>query len=473
MTETDLCYLSALQLRDLYQKGEVSPVEVTEAVLRRMDELNPTLNAFITTTPELALKGAHAAEQAYQTDQSPPPLAGIPFSIKDLVPTAGVRTTRGSLLYEEWVPDYDAPIVERLYEAGGVMLGKTNTPELGWKGDSTNRVIGSTHNPWKHGRTAGGSSGGGTAAVAAGMGPLTQGSDGAGSIRIPCGFCGLYGIKPSWGLIPQYPPSAVELFSHLGPMTRTVADSALMMNIMAGDDPRDRLSLPTETDYLAALKGDIGGLRVAWSPDLGYALVEPEVREIVEKAALRFEELGCRVDETQPDLDDPWDSIVHVIWSSAFAGLYGSDLDAVRDRLDPGLVRVIEMGLQLSGAEVAIAYARRNDYYHAWRQFMERYDLLLTPTLPVTAFRAGDDHPSEIDGEATSYIGWTAFTYPFNITGQPAATVPCGFASDGLPVGLQIVGRWRDDVTVLRASAAFETLAPWADKRPPLSYGES
>ena len=468
MTETDLCYLSALQLRALYQKGEVSPVEVTEVILRRMDQLNPNLNAFITTTPELALKGARAAEKAYQTDESPPPLAGIPTSIKDLVAMTGFRTTRGSWRYRDSVSDFDAPIMDRFHEAGAVILGKTNLPEFGWKGDSTNRIIGSTHNPWQYGRTAGGSSGGGTAALAAGLGPLAQGSDGAGSIRIPTSFCGVYGLKPSWGLIPQYPASAVELFSHLGPMTRTVADAALMLNVMAGADPRDRLSIPAETDYLAALEGDIAGLRIAWSPDLGYALIDPEVREIVTKAAERFGELGCHVEEAHPNLEDPWESIVHVIWASAFAGLHLHDLDAVRDQIDPGLVRVIEQGLQLSGAEVAIAYAQRNDYYHTWRQFMERYDLLLTPTLPVTAFPAGDDHPGQIDGQPTTYLSWTAFTYPFNITGQPAASVPCGFDHNGLPVGLQIVGRWRDDVTVLRASAAFEALAPWADKRPPL-----
>ena len=468
MTETDLCYLSALQLRELYQKREVSPVEVTEAILRRMDQLNPKLNAFITTTPELALKGARAAEKAYQTDESPPALAGIPTSIKDLVAMTGFPTTRGSWRYRDSVSDFDAPIMDRFHEAGAVIIGKTNLPEFGWKGDSTNRIIGSTHNPWQHGRTAGGSSGGGTAALAAGLGPLAQGSDGAGSIRIPTSFCGVYGLKPSWGLIPQYPASAVELFSHLGPMTRTVADAALMLNVMAGADPRDRLSIPAETDYLTALEEDIAGLRVAWSPDLGYALIDPEVREIVTKAAERFGELGCHVEEAHPSLEDPWESIVHVIWASAFAGLHLHDLDAVRDQIDPGLVRVIEQGLQLSGAEVAIAYAQRNDYYHTWRQFMERYDLVLTPTLPVTAFPAGDDHPGQIDGQPTTYLSWTAFTYPFNITGQPAASVPCGFDHNGLPIGLQIVGRWRDDVTVLRASAAFEALAPWADKRPPL-----
>ena len=380
----------------------------------------------------------------------------------------GIRTTRGSWRYKDSVSDYDAPIIERFHEAGAVLLGKTNMPEFGWKGDSTNRIIGSTHNPWKHGRTAGGSSGGGTAALAAGLGPLAQGSDGAGSIRIPASFCGIYGLKPSWGIIPQYPPSAVELLSHIGPMTRTVADAALMLNVMVGADPRDRLSIPTETDYLAALEGDIAGMRVAWSPDLGYALVDPEVREIVTKAALRFEELGCHVEEAHPGLEDPWEDIVHIIWGSTFAGLHLHNLDAVRDQIDPGLVKVIEQGFQLSGAEVAIAYAKRNDYYDAWRQFMGQYDLLLTPALPVTAFPAGDDHPGQIDGQPTTYLSWTAFTYPFNITGQPAASVPCGFASDGLPVGLQIVGRWRDDVTVLRASAAFEALAPWAEKRPPL-----
>ena len=386
MTETDLCYLSALQLRELYLKHEVSPVEVTEAVLRRMDQLNPRLNAFITTTPELALEGARRAEQAYRTDESPPPLAGVPTSIKDLVGMTGIRTTRGSLRYKDSVSDFDAPIIERFHEAGAVMLGKTNMPEFGWKGDSTNRIIGSTHNPWKHGRTAGGSSGGGTAALAAGLGPLAQGSDGAGSIRIPASFCGIYGLKPSWGIIPQYPPSAVELLSHIGPMTRTVTDAALMLNVMVGADPRDRLSIPTELDYLAALEGDIARLRVAWSPDLGYAAVDPEVREIVTKAALRFEELGYHVEEAHPGLEDPWEDIVHIIWGSTFAGLHLHDLDTVRDQIDPGLVRVIEQGLKLSGAAVAIAYAKRNDYYDAWRQFMERYDLLLTPALPVTAF---------------------------------------------------------------------------------------
>ncbi len=466
MDTTDLCYLSALKLRALYQKREISPVEVTEAILSRIDRLNPTLNAFITPTPDLALEQARAAEQAYAGTDPPPVLAGIPASLKDLTATKGIRTTRGSLLYKDWVPDFDAPIVERLYAAGMVMLGKTNTPELGWKGDSGNRIIGPTHNPWKHGQTAGGSSGGAAAAVASGLGPLAQGGDGAGSIRIPSSFCGLYGLKPSWGRIPQYPASVVELFSHTGPITRTVRDAALMLTAMAGADPLDRLSLPAETDFLQAMEGPLPGLRVAWSPDLGYAPVDPEVREITASAAARFGELGCEVEEAHPGLPDPWD-MVNIIWASAFAGIHLHDLDDVRDLIDPGLLAVIEQGGRFSAPELAETNTRRNDYYHGWRTFMQNYDLLLTPTLPVTAFTAGHNHPEQINGLPTSYLGWTAFTYPFNITGQPAASVPCGFAASGLPVGLQIVGRWRDDITVLRASAAFEALAPWAGNRPP------
>ena len=469
MDATDLCYLSALELRALYQKRKVSPVEVAEAVLDRIDRLNPRLNAFVTVTPELAMKQARAAEQAYTKSEPIPPLAGIPASLKDLTTTEGIRTTRGSLLYKDSVPDFDAPIVERLYAAGIVMLGKTNTPELGWKGDSGNRIIGPTHNPWKLGHTAGGSSGGAAAAVTAGLGPLAQGSDGAGSIRIPAAFCSIYGLKPSWGLVPQYPPSAIPLLSHVGPMTRTVQDAALMLTAMAGAHPRDPLSLPTEVDFLEAMEGSIVGLRVAWSPDLGYAAIDPEVRAIAAKAAARFSELGCHVEEAHSEIPDPFDKILDVIWASAFAGIFLEDLDQVRDLIDPSLVEVIERGQAFSAAELAAVNARKNDYYQRWRAFMENYDLLLTPTLPVTAFTAGADGPGQIQGRSTPYLSWTPFTYPFNITGQPAATVPCGFARDGLPVGLQIVGRWRDDITVLRASAAFEALAPWAEERPSLA----
>ena len=466
MDPTDLCFLSALELAELYRERKLSPVEVTSAILDRIDQLNPALNAFVTVSADLALEQARTAEAAYGGSDPLAPLAGIPMSIKDLVATRGIRTTRGSLLSADWIPDFDAPVAARLYAAGAVMLGKTNTPELGWKGDSGNRVVGPTHNPWQAGQTAGGSSGGAGAAVAAGLGPLSQGSDGAGSVRMPASFCGIFGLKPSFGLIPQYPSSAVPWISHLGPMTRTVRDAALFLNIMAGADPADPLTFDTGIDYLQAMEGDIKGLKVAWTPDLGYAPVEPQVQQISTAAAARFAALGCHVEEAHPGLPDPWEHIAHVIWSTAFAGIHLDDLEQTRDRIDPGLVEVIDQGRQFSGAEVAAAHIRRNAYYHSWREFMQGYDLLLTPTVPVTAFAAGADHPGQINGQPTTYLGWTAFTYPFNLTGQPAATVPCGFAANGLPVGLQIVGRWRDDATVLRAAAAFEALAPWAGTRP-------
>jgi aspartyl-tRNA(Asn)/glutamyl-tRNA(Gln) amidotransferase subunit A len=432
-----------------------------------MERVDPKVNAFVTKTPELALDQAKAAETAYGNGTAGP-LAGIPVTIKDLSHTKGIRTTRGSLLWKDYVPDDDAPFVERVYAKGAVTLGKTNTPEYGWKGDSGNRVIGPTYNPWKLTQTAGGSSGGGAAAAAAGFGPLHQGSDGAGSIRMPCAFCGVYGLKPSLGLIPQYPPSAMGDLSHMGPMTRTVADAALLMNETAGADSRDRFSWTSGIDYLGALDNiDLKGAKIAWSPDLGYAPVEREVQAIAEAAAKRFIELGATVEEVNPGLPNPWD-MVDIIWASGTAGIHYGTLDQVRDLLDPGRLAVAESANRFSGAQLANAHIRRNAYVLAMREFFLNYDFLLTPTLPCTAFKAGDDHPGQINGVEMNYLGWTAFTYPFNLSNYPAATVPAGFASDGLPVGLQIVGRWRDDVGVLRASAAFEAIAPWAQIRPDL-----
>jgi aspartyl-tRNA(Asn)/glutamyl-tRNA(Gln) amidotransferase subunit A len=466
MEAADICYLSAVDLREQYRTGALSPVEVTEAVLARIERLEPDLNAYVTVTAELAIEGAKAAEAAYRSGDAGP-LAGIPTSIKDLTMTQGIRSTRGSLLMKDYVPDFDPPVVERLYRAGIVMLGKTNTPESGWKGETTNRVSGSTHNPWKQGKTPGGSSGGASAAVAAGMGQLAQGSDGAGSIRIPSAFAGIFGLKPSFGLVPQYPASPMELFSHVGPMTRTVADAAMMLTVMAGADARDRLSWSSELDYLASLNPDIRGLRIAWSSDLGYARLDPDVRATTEAAVSAFQDLGCTVVDATPEIEDQWD-LVNVIWCSSQAGAFGDRIDEIGDLLDPGLRDIVYRGFEFSGAQLVEAHTRRAAYYQKMRQFMEDFDLLLTPTLPVTAFDVGLDHPPEVGGKPTTFLGWTAFAYPFNITGQPAASVPCGFDRNGLPVGLQIVGRWRDDQTVLNAAAAFEEIAPWAGDRPPL-----
>ena len=461
-----IAYLSASELRDHYQAKELSPVDVARALLERIERVNPSLNAFTVVTPVLAMEQAEAAEQSYAKGEAPP-LAGVPVSIKDLTPTRGIRTARGSLIDPTWVPTEDAPVVERLYAAGAIMLGKTNTPELGWKGDSGNRVYGPSFNPWNLKKSPGGSSGGAAAAVAAGLGPLAQGSDGAGSIRIPAAFCGIFGFKQSFGLVPQYPPSAVGDLSHLGPMTRTVRDAALMLNAVAGADSRDRLSWSSGVDYVRDLGEGVNGLRVAWSPTLGYAQVDADVLEHTAQAAMAFRDLGCIVEEVDHVLPDPAD-ILDIIWSSSMAGYFAGRLDEVRDRLDPGLLGVIDRAASLSAADLASALQRRNVYYSGIRDLMERFDLLLTPTLPVTAFTAGLDEPEGWQRSTISPLDWTPFTFPFNLTGQPAATVPCGFDRNELPIGLQIVGRWRDDPTVLRAAAAFESTRPWGAFKPRL-----
>ena len=456
--------LSATELLAAFRAHELSPVDVTDATLTRIEALDGPINAFVTVTADRARSDARAAERAYR-DGTAGAIEGVPYSLKDLVSTHGIATGRGSLVWRDPAPTFDAPVAERLAAAGGVLLGKTTTPELGWKGDSGNRLNGPCHNPWQIGATAGGSSGGTAAAAAARFGPLHQGSDGAGSIRIPASFCGVFGLKPTYGLIPQVPPSAVETVSHLGPITRTVADAALMLDVMAGADPRDRTSLdPSVASHLAALDEPLPTLRIAYSPDLGYARSEEPVARLVADAATVFADLGHVLEVVELALADPWE-IEDTIWTTAMAAVHRDRLAEVRGDLDPGLVRVIESGLGRSGADVASAYQRRNGWVDGLRRQLEGFDLLVCPTLPCTAFPAGDDHPATVAGAPTTYLGWTQFTYPFNLTGQPAATVPCGLVG-GLPVGLQIVGPRFADALVLRASAAFEAARPFARPNP-------
>lgn len=468
MTKDELCYLSACELRTAYQQHDLSPVEVTTAVLERIEALNPYLNAFLTVTAGEALAQAHTAERAYAAGDKLPPLAGIPLSIKDNQATAGIRTTRGSLIAQDTVPTTDGLLVSRLRASGAALLGKTNLPEDGWKGGSTNRLGPPTRNPWNLDRTSGGSSAGAAAAVATGLGPLAQGGDGAGSIRIPAGFCGVFGLKPSFGLIP-YPSSSAATTAHAGPLTRTVRDAALFLDAMVGADPHDRFSYDPGQSFLTACEGDLAGLRIAWSSDLGFAATDLEVRERCAAAAARFAELGCQVEEVSPVLPDPWE-ILDPIWCATQAAYFIDTYPQVRDLLDPGRLPVIDRGFALSAAELGAANNRRTAYHEAMTDFMSRYDLLITPQLPVTAFPVELDAPVTIAGREVGYLSWSAFTYPFNLTGQPAATVPCGFASDGLPIALQLVGRWRDDATVLRAAAAYEALAPWQQQPPTETY---
>ncbi|PYM33248.1 MAG: amidase [Candidatus Rokuibacteriota bacterium] len=469
MSDERLCWTPATELAALIRKKKVSPVEVLDAVLDRIERLNPKLNAFVTLTDEQARREAKAAERALSKKGARlGPLHGVPFSVKDLVITKGVRTTFGTPLYRDNVPSEDAPMVERLKAAGAIMLGKTNTPTFGWIGATHNLLFGPTRNPWSLGRTPGGSSGGASAAAAAGLGPLHVGTDGGGSIRIPASFAGIYGLKASFGRIPAYPPSGAWSLSHIGPMTRTVADAALMLQVAAGPDERDQTSLPAApVDYVKALAGGVKGLRVAWSADLGFAdVVDPEVRDLCAKGASAFREVGCRVEAVDPGWPSPLDC-----WSQLFGGGIATRLAPHLDRkseIDPGLYRIIETTLKNPPTTYVQAWFDRLAWWEHPRRLFEKYDLLLTPTIACPPFAIGLDNPTEIAGKPVPPYAWIPFTFPFNMTGQPAASVPCGFTKDGLPVGLQIVGRRFDDATVLRASAAFERVRPWARHRPPL-----
>ncbi len=469
MANDELCWMSATELAGAIKRKKVSPLEVIEAVLARIEKLNPMLNAYCTVTAEAARRQAKAAERALMKRGAKlGPLHGVPFSIKDLIITKGVRTTWGTRLYADHVPEEDAPVVERLKAAGGILVGKTNTPMFGWIGATHNLLFGATRNPWNLDRTPGGSSGGAGAAVAAGMGPLAVGTDGGGSIRIPSSFSGIFGLKPSYGRVPTYPFSAAWSLSHAGPMTRTVADAALMLNVLAGPDERDQSSLPASgLDYVKALRGSLKGLRVAWSSTLGFAkVVDPEIAAVAERAARGFKHFGCRVEAVDPKFPDPSPA-----WDAIFCGGIAARLKSYypdrRADIDPGLVQIIEETLKWPPTKYIQAWFDRLAFWEPVRKFFETYDLLLTPTVACPPFKVGLDNPAEIAGTSIEPYGWIPFTYPFNMTGQPAASVPCGFTSDGLPIGLQIVGRRFDDATVLRAAAAFEKAHPWAGKRPP------
>jgi len=468
MNAADLCYLPALELAQRIRARELSPVEVTGAVLARVEALQPRLNAYCTLLGEQAMAQARAAEAAVMAGEPLGPLHGVPYSVKDLLITAGVRTMRGSRIHEHDVPTEDAPAVARLKAAGGILLGKTCTPEFGWKGVTDSPLTGVTRNPWNPELTPGGSSGGAAAQVAAGLGPLAVGSDGGGSVRIPAAFSGVFGFKPTFGRVPVYPHGAFDALSHVGPITRTVADAALMLAVMAGPDPADRLCLESApADYLGELRRGVAGLRVGWSPDLGRVAVNPELAVLAAAAARTFEELGCRVEEVQPGWDDP-PAFFGVFWLSGAAGMLGDLLDEWGDRMDPGLVRMVRRGQKLSAMALVQAQMRRHQFYDRVRRFFERYDLLLTPTMPVFPFAAGVDAKEGLAGERVDPLDWTPFTYPFNLTHSPAASVPAGFSADGRPAGLQIVGRRLEDLTVLRAAAAYEQARPWAQRRPAL-----
>jgi Asp-tRNA(Asn)/Glu-tRNA(Gln) amidotransferase A subunit family amidase len=458
---------SALELAALVRQKEVKPLEVLDAVLARLEAVNPALNAFCLVAADTARVAAREAEIAVMKGEPIGLLHGVPVSVKDVLPTRGLTTTGGSRLFEEFVPEHDALAVGRLKAAGTVLFGKTNTSELGHKAITENPLFGVTRNPWDPTLTSGGSSGGAAAAVASGIGPLALGTDAGGSIRIPAAFCGVYGFKPSFGRVPDRAAfGGFEHVGHVGPITRTVRDAAAVLDVIAGGDDRDRGSLPgTGGPYLEACDTDVKGLHVAWAPDLGYATVDPKVLEVCENAAGAFEALGCHVEVVNPGWENPEELFTTMI-AAQFYAAWSDRLPDAEPQMDPSLVRFIRRGGAINARDYLRAVAGVEAYWGEVQTFLERFDVLLMPTTAVPPFGAGALPPREIAGQDVSALGWMPFTYPFNMTGQPAASVPAGWTDNGLPIGLQIVGRRHADGTVLAASAAFEAASPWRDRRP-------
>jgi amidase len=472
MGSDELCWMPARELACRIRTGDISPAEVVEAVLDRIERLNPVVNAYCTVAADGARAAAREAEAAVRRGDALGPLHGVPYSLKDLTATRGLRTTMGSRIYQHHVPAEDALLVERLRGAGAILLGKTNTPEFGCKPFTDNRLFGATRNPWSLAHSAGGSSGGAAAAVACGLGPLAEGSDLAGSIRHPAAWCGIVGFKPSPGRVARHPtPTAWNTMSVNGPMTRTVRDAALMFQAMVGPDPRDPVALPeTGEDWAHVADGAaVPGARAAWTPDLGgAAAVEPVVARLAESAARVFADLGAEIDDASPEIGEIRDPFV-ALNAALRQATVGPYLEEWREQMDPILVRRLEVGRGLTGADIGRAEVARSAYHQRLRRFFERHDLLLCPTAATTARPLDALLPAEIAGRPIQdHLDMMTLTFAFNLSGFPAISVPCGLDADGLPVGLQIVGGFRQDALVLRAAAAFEAARPWLAHRPPV-----
>jgi aspartyl-tRNA(Asn)/glutamyl-tRNA(Gln) amidotransferase subunit A len=461
LAATDLADCTATELLVLYRSKQASPVEATSAVLDRIAAVDAALNAFRIVDSDHALAAAKASEARWQKAAPVDILDGVPVSLKDLILTRGWSTLRGSRTIDPQQPwDVDAPVTARLREAGAVLLGKTNTPEFGIKATTDSLLTGITRNPWNTAMTSGGSSGGAAAAVASGMGPLAVGTDGAGSIRIPSAFCGIPGIKPSFGRVPAYPLSPMGTVSHLGPHARNVEDLAMMLSVISRPDARDWTSLPYDArDYRVGLSDGVRGLRMAFSPDLGYVKnVDAEIAAAVRVAAHAFAALGANVEEIAPGFDNP-EEITTKLWFVGSLTLINAMTPEQIALTDPALRWQADQGRKVSTMELQRLNLRRGELGSFMRQFHQRYDLLLTPAVSVPAFAARS--PEQWDLSLDAFLGWTPFSYPFNLTQQPAAVVPCGLTRSGLPIALQIVGPMHGDALVLRAARAYESTREW------------
>src|ERR1700733_9254493 len=468
MDAETLAFTPAVTVAELIRTKQLSPVEYLQALLERIQRLEPRVNAFVHLDAGPAMDAAKRAEAALLGGGPIGRLHGIPVTLKDLAITKAMPTQHGSNIFAGHQPAEDAPFVTRVQDAGAIVLGKTTTSEFGWTGVSHSPLTGITQNPWKHGYNAGASSAGAGAAAAAGFGPLHQGSDGAGSIRMPSHFCGVFGLKPTFGRVPYYPVGSGDYTSHMGPMTRTVADSALMLGVMAGPHPLDHTTCEAgPADYLGRLHEGIRGKRIAYSPDLGVARVDPDIAALVKSAVARFGELGATVEEMKTPWAAEGPEMIRFFWAAHMTRLQ-PHLPQCEATMDSALFACIKAGREYSVAEYQTMRDRKMAYVAAIHRWFEDWDFLLTPAGYVAACPAELLMPQHWPQHDWDWLSWAEFSYPFNMSWNPAASVPCGFTGEGLPVGLQIVGRRFDDLGVLQAAAAFEQIAPWADKRPNL-----
>ncbi|SFA92357.1 aspartyl-tRNA(Asn)/glutamyl-tRNA(Gln) amidotransferase subunit A [Amycolatopsis marina] len=457
--------LTASELVAAYSSGEVSPVEATQVALDTIAERDAELKSYSLVDPEVALDQAKGSEERWREGNPIGWLDGVPSSIKDMFLTQGWPTLRGSRCIDPDQPwDVDSPVTARMRENGLVLLGKTTTPELGWKAVTDSPLVGVTRNPWDPSRTPGGSSGGSAAAVAAGMGELSVGTDGGGSVRIPASFCGIVGFKPTGGRIPLFPASPFGALAHAGPMARSVDDVALMLDVLAAPDHRDPNALPPPLSvYREAVRRDARGLNVAYSGTLGYVDVDPEVARIVLSVVAALSEAGLQIEETDPGFSDPLDAF-DVLWSTGAAKWLNTFPEGSDELVDPGLRKVWDKGMTYSAADYLEANAQRAALGIHMGEFHTRYDVLITPTVPIPPFEAGHDVPPGSGVE--SWPQWARFSYPFNLTMQPAISVPAGFTASGLPVGLQIVGPRHSDDLVLAVAKLVEEIRPWPTSHP-------
>ena len=465
--EKDLLYKSAVELRDLIAAKEISPMELLDRSLARMEEVEPKLNSFVTTTENVAYAAARKAEKAILDNDAPGLLHGLPISVKDLIAMDGVRYTFGSRVSADNIAAVDAPAVERVRREGGVIIGKTTTSEFGCKAVGDSPLTGITRNPWDVSKTPGGSSAGAAASVASGVTPFALGTDGGGSVRIPGSLTGLFAVKAQFARVPVFPEAATPTLAHVGPMARTVRDAALLLTAVAGFDRRDPFAVAEPVpDFLAACDQPVKGMRIAWSPTLGYANPTSEVVGLCEQAVRTFEELGCEVELVDKVMEsDPID-----MWMSEFYAGVGTRLKTMfagqTERLDPAVAEMLSGALDRTLEEYWTQVFNRYRFREEMRQFMERYDLLVSPVLPVPAFDVGLNVPPQIPD--ANVISWVRYTYPFNLTGQPGASLPVGFTGEGLPVGLQLISKTIRETDIFRVSAAFEAARPWSDKKPPM-----